>query len=126
MMTTMMLMLPLMGVLGPAQPVSVPEEGAVTGTPACSGEMVRRAPIWPAGASGGDLGLPEDGIEFVLRFDRAVDGRATNIRPVAPQGDDAFVAAAVAALREWCFPVGAPLADQEVSFEFKETMTETE
>ena len=122
---TMMVMLPILGMIGPAQPVSQTEP-VTTEPPVCNGETIRRAPIWPVGAAGGDLELPEDGIEFVLRFDRAADGRATNIRPVAPQGHDAFVTAAVAALREWCFPVGVPLADQEVSFEFSETTTVTE
>lgn len=118
MMMTMTLMLPFLSMLGPAQPVSQTEP-ITTEAPVCSGRTVRRAPIWPVGASGDGLTLPEEGIRITLRFDRTADGRATNIRPDAPEGYDAFVTAAVAALRDWCFPVGEALEDQGTAFDFR-------
>lgn len=118
MMMTMTLMLPFLGMLGPAQPVSQTEP-LITEPPICRGETVRRAPIWPVGASGDGLELPANGIRITLRFDRRADGRATNIRPDAPEGYDAFVTAAVAALRDWCFPTDAPAADQATAFDFR-------
>lgn len=118
MMMTMTLMLPLMGVLGPAQSVSQTEP-VTTDLVVCQGGTSRRAPIWPVGASGVGLPLPEEGIRVTVRFDRTADGRATNIRPDAPEGYDAFATAAVAALRDWCFPVGEALEGQGTAFDFR-------
>jgi hypothetical protein len=118
MIMTMMLMLPLAGVLQVGQP-STATEPVTTERPVCSGGVERRAPIWPVGAAGDGLAVPPEGIRVTLRFDQTAEGRATNIRPDAPEGYDAFVTAAVAALRDWCFPTGTVLPDQGTAFDFK-------
>lgn len=118
MMMTMTLMLPLLGMVGPAQPVSQTESVTIDRR-VCNGEIVRWTPNWPVDASGNAVPPPDEPIRIVLRFDRTADGRATNIRPDAPEGYDAFVAAAVAALQDWCLLQGAPLEDQEAAFDFQ-------
>lgn len=118
MMMTMTLMLPFLGMLGPAQPVSQTEP-VTFDRGVCSGEIVRWTPNWPVDASGNTVPPPDEPIRIVLRFDRTAEGRATNIRPEAPEGYDAFVTVAVAALEDWCLPQGEPLEDQEAAFDFQ-------
>ncbi len=124
---TMMVMLPFLGILGPAQPVShtgpaqpVSQTGPVVSERSvCRGEAIQWAPSWPVAESGHAVPPPDEPIRIVLRFDRTEWGRATNIRAEAPEGYDAFVDASIAALLGWCLPQGEPLEDQETAFDFQ-------
>ena len=105
MLLTLTLLLPLAGAISPDQATELVPDADVA---ICDSHAVRQTAIWPIGANGAGLWVPEEGIRIVLRYDRGPSGLAENIEVEAPDGYDAFVTAAVSAVRFRCLPEELP------------------
>ena len=105
MMLTLALLLPMAGAIAPDQTA---EPRPAADAARCEPTSSPQTAVWPIGANGAGLWVPEEGIRIILSYDRGPTGLAENIEVDAPEGYDAFVTAAVAAVRFRCLPDEMP------------------
>ena len=118
MMMTMMVMLPLLGMIGADQP---PAQQDAAYDPQSTDSCEDLPTVWPVGADGANLSVPEGGLRIILTYDLDAAGHPANVRPRAPEGYDAFVTAAVTFLMNPCFPhdESGPASDIQHAFDFE-------
>lgn len=123
MLMTVLAMMPVFAMSGASELRLGMGDGATASTrhhpAACEDAIVRKAPIWPMGADGRGLSVPEGGIRIIVSFDLDDTLQPINVRSRGPVGSDAFTTASVAALMDWCFPAQTQRTGLEHAFDFQ-------